>query len=89
MIDHPEQYYVHKEFTKQVISIRLTVGVITYVGKIYRNRETRAVVKSPLPEGVGHLEVNYDETVEDAIKKLCKRENVNYDKSLFNKYDFL
>ena len=32
---------------------------------------------------------NYDETVEDALKKLCKRVNKNYDKSLFNKYLFL
>ena len=80
VIDHPEQYYVHEEFTKQVISIRLTVGVITYVGKIYRNRETRAVVKSPLPEGVGHLEVNYDETVDSIAAFLHSVCHVPYNK---------
>ena len=31
---------------------------------------------------------NYDETVEDALKKLCKKVNKNYDKYLFNKYFF-
>ena len=82
----PDAYYEIGEVRKQVVSVRIAVEVTEYVGKKYRNHKTRGIVHSEFPEGVGHLEVNYDESVEAFAAFLHTVCNVPYNKvkELFN-----
>ena len=80
VLDHPEEYYKIDSFKKQVVSLKLTVVVTQYEGNVYRHRSTRAIVKSPIPEGVGHLEVNYDSSVDAFTAYLHSVCNVPYNK---------
>ena len=86
VIDNPDAYYEIGEKCKQVVSVRMTIEVTEYVGKRYRNHKTREVVCSEFPDGVGHLEVNYDESVEALAAFLHSVCNVPYNKiqELFN-----
>jgi hypothetical protein len=63
-LDDPDAYYKIGEKRKQVISVHMAVSVTEYVGECYRNHKTREVICSEFPDGTGHLEVNYDESVE-------------------------
>lgn len=80
VVDHPGDYYEIGEVRKQVLGVRLVVEVTEYVGKKYRNHKTREMVHSDFPECVGHLEVNYDESVEALATYLHSVCNVPYNK---------
>ena len=80
VLDDPGSYYEIGEKRKQVVSMRMVIDVTEYVGKRYRNHKTRAVVCSEFPDGVGHLEVNYDESVEAYAAFLHSVCNVPYNK---------
>jgi hypothetical protein len=86
VLDDPEAYYEIGDKRKQVVSIRMIVEVTEYVVRRYRNHKTREIVCSDLPEGAGHLEVNYDESVEAFAAFLHSVCNVPYNKirELFN-----
>ena len=63
-LDDPDAYYQIGEKRKQVVSVRMIVDVTEYAAQCYRNHKTREIIHSEFPEGTGHLEVNYDESVE-------------------------
>lgn len=80
VLAHPEDYYCVGEIRKQKVSVKLVVEVEEYVGKEYRHHRTRRKVRSEFPEDVGHLEVNYDESVEAFAMYLHSVANVPYNK---------
>ena len=80
VLDHPEDYYEIDSFKKQVVSLKLMVIVTQYEGKVYRHHDIRAIVKSPLPDDIGHLEVNYDSSVDAVTSYLHSVCNVPYNK---------
>lgn len=86
VLENPDDYYQIGEIYKQVISVYIGIGVTEYIGLQYRNHKTRDIVHSEFPEGVGHLEVNYDESVEALGAYLHSVCNVPYNKiqELFN-----
>ena len=86
VLDNPDAYYEIGEKSKQVVSVRMTMEVTEYVGKCYRNHKTRELVCSEFPDGAGHLEVNYDVSVEAFAAFLHSVCNVPYNKiqELFN-----
>ena len=86
VLDAPAAYYECGEIRKQVVSVRIVVTVTEYLAKKYRNHKTRGIIHSEFPEGVGHLEVNYDESVEALAAFLHTVCNVPYNKiqELFN-----
>lgn len=77
---HPEDYYCIGEIRKQKVSVRVVVEVEEYVAKEYRHHRTRKKVHAEFPDGVGHLEVNYDESVEAFAMYLHSVANVPYNK---------
>lgn len=79
-LDDPDAYYKIGEKRKQVISVHMAVSVTEYVGECYRNHKTREVICSEFPDGTGHLEVNYDESVEAFAAFLHSVCNVPYNK---------
>ena len=86
VVKNPDAYYCIGEISKQVVSVRIAIEVTEYVALQYRNHKTRNVIHSEFPEGVGHLEVNYDESVESLAAYLHSVCNVPYNKiqELFN-----
>ena len=80
VLDHPDDYYEISPIKKQVVSVRLVVEVTEYVARQYRHHKTRATVHSEFPEDVGHLEVNYDASVDAMTAYLHSVCNVSYGK---------
>lgn len=80
VLEHPDDYYEIEPVVKQVVSVSLAVAVTEYVAKQYRHHRTRATVHSEFPEGVGHLEVNYDPSVDSLVAYLHSVCNVPYGK---------
>lgn len=80
VVEHPDDYYVIGSISKQVVSVHLVVEVTEYQGMKYRNHKTRAVVRSEFPEDVGHLEVNYDPSIDALATYLHSVCNVPYNK---------
>ena len=80
VLAHPEEYYCVGEIRKQKVSVKLVVEVEEYIAKEYRHHRTREKIHSKFPEDVGHLEVNYDESVEAFAMYLHSVANVPYNK---------
>ena len=78
--DHPDEYYETGIIKKQRVSVRLIIKVVEYIGKKYRSHKTRAVVHSDFPDDLGHLEVNYDQTIDALTTYLHSVCNVPYNK---------
>ena len=78
--ENPEDWYSIGTISKKVIRIYMGVEVIEYIAEEYRNHKTREKVHSSFPEGVGHLETNYDSSVDALITYLHSVCNVPYGK---------
>ena len=69
--EHPEDYYrMEKPIIKQRISVTVKVEVTDYIAECYRNHKTREIIHSEFPEDLGHLEVNYDNSVDALVTYL-------------------
>lgn len=80
VLEHPDDYYAIGTISKRVVSVRLLVEVTEYQGIRYRNHKTREVVHSEFPENVGHLETNYDQSIDALAAYLHSVCNVPYNK---------
>ena len=80
VLEHPDDYYAIGPISKQVVSVRLVVEVTEYQGMKYRNHKTREIIHSEFPEDVGHLEVNYDPSIDALATYLHSVCNVPYNK---------
>ena len=80
VLEHPDDYYAIGPISKQVVSVRLVVEVTEYQGMKYRNHKTRKIVHSEFPGDVGHLEVNYDPSIDALATYLHSVCNVPYNK---------
>ena len=81
VLAHPDDYYEIGTINKQVVSVHLVAEVTEYVGTKYRNHKTREIVHSKFPEDVGHLEVNYDQSMDALATYLHSVCNVPYNKN--------
>jgi len=77
---HPDEWYYTGEIRKKVIRFYMGVEVIEYVADEYRNHKTRETVHSEFPKNVGHLETNYDFSVDAMVAYLHSVCNVPYNK---------
>ena len=78
-VNNPDYYETGKIIRKQKIVIQMSVRVIEYTTKEYRNRTTGARVHAPFPEGYVN-EVNYDGTVKALAFLLGNECNVSHGK---------
>ena len=78
--EHPDDYYFVREIRKQKVSVHLVVEVTEYVSKEYRHHKNRKLLHTEFPDDVGHLEVNYDATVDALTSYLHTVANVPYNK---------
>lgn len=77
---NPDEWYYIGETRKKLIRFYMGVEVIEYVAGKYRNHKTREKTHSDFPENVGHLETNYDFSVDAIVAFLHSVCNVPYDK---------
>lgn len=77
--NNPDYYETGRMIRKQKVIIRVTVKVIEYMTKEYRNRITGARVHASFPEGYVN-EVNYDGTVKALAFLLSNECNVSHGK---------
>ena len=80
VLEHPGDYYAIGPISKQVVSVRLVAEVTEYRGMRYRNHTTRKIIHSEFPGDVGHLEVNYDPSIDALAAYLHSVCNVPYNK---------
>lgn len=78
-VNNPDYYETGKIIRKQKIVIQMSVRVIEYTTKEYRNRTTGARVHALFPEGYVN-EVNYDGTVKALAFLLGNECNVSHGK---------
>lgn len=77
--NNPDYYETGRMIRKQKVIIQVTVKVIEYMTKEYRNRITGARVHASFPEGYVN-EVNYDGTVKALAFLLSNECNVSHGK---------
>lgn len=78
-LDQEKYYETGKIIRKQKVMIQLSVKVIEYTTKEYRDRKTKARVHAPFPEGYVN-EVNYDGTVKALAFLLSNECHVSHGK---------
>lgn len=78
-LDHEKYYETGTIIRKQKVVIRMSVDIIEYTTKEYRDRKTGARVHAPFPEGYVN-EVNYDGTVKALAFLLSNECNVSHGK---------
>lgn len=78
-VDNQDYYETGKIIRKQKVAIQMSVKVIEYMTREYRNRTTGARVHAPFPEGYVN-EVNYDGTVKAFAFLLGNECNVSHGK---------
>ena len=78
--EHPEDYYAAGIICKQLVTMHVVLKVTEYQAVQYRNRNTKQLVHGAFPENLGHLETNYDRSVEALIAWLHSCANMPYNK---------